>query len=36
MKYPDFIEKCLPSMTLQQQKQMLCQLVEEANEDSRK
>ena len=36
MKYPDFIEKCLPSMTPQQQKQMLRQLVKEANEDSRK
>ena len=35
-KYPDWIENCLPSMTFQQQKQMLQQLVKEANEDSRK
>ena len=35
-KYPDWIENCLPSMTSQQQKQMLQQLVKEANEDSRK
>lgn len=36
MKYPDWIEKCLPSMTPQQQKKMLHQLVKQANEDSRK
>lgn len=35
-KYPDWIENCLPNMTPQQQKQMLHQLVKEANEDSRK
>lgn len=36
MKYPDWIEKCLPSMTPQQQKKMLQQLVKQANEDSRR
>ena len=35
-KYPDWIENCLPSMTSQQQKQVLHQLVKQANEDSRK
>lgn len=35
-KYPDWIENYLPSMTPQQQKQVLHQLVKEANEDSRK
>jgi hypothetical protein len=35
-KYPDWIEKCLPSMTPQQQRTMLRQIAKIADEDSRK